>query len=198
MYLKRTVDVVLSCLGLVVLFPILSLIAFAVCLDSPGPIFFRQERVGRYGRVFRIHKFRTMEFEPDISGLLVTVGNDSRITKIGRFLRRYKLDELPQLIDVFIGKMSLVGPRPEVPKYVSYYPLEFRELILSVRPGITDNAAIYYRSESLMLSGAENPERFYIESILPQKVSLYVAYVSKITLRNDLLILLRTLVALWT
>ncbi len=132
----------MSSIGLLALAPLLLLIALAIKLDSSGPVFFRQERVGRFGKPFRIHKFRTMRHEPAGQGMQITVGVDSRITRVGHFLRGSKLDELPQLIDVWAGTMSLVGPRPEVPRYVAHYPAAMREKVLSVRPGITDMASI--------------------------------------------------------
>ena len=156
---KRLFDWLLSSLGLLALGPALLLIALLVKLDSPGPVFFRQERVGRHGRPFRIHKFRTMRHEPAGLGLQITVGQDARITRVGRFLRASKLDELPQLIDVWTGTMSLVGPRPEVPRYVAHYPSALRDKVLSVRPGITDIASIEYRDESAVLGGARDPEQ---------------------------------------
>ena len=144
---KRLFDLLLSCIGLLLLAPLLLLIALLIKLDSPGPVMFRQERVGRFGKPFRIHKFRTMRHEPAGQGLQITVGADRRITRVGGFLRASKLDELPQLLDVWLGDMSLVGPRPEVPRYVAHYPAELREKVLSVRPGITDIASIEYRDE---------------------------------------------------
>jgi lipopolysaccharide/colanic/teichoic acid biosynthesis glycosyltransferase len=183
-------------IGLVLLSPVFFLIAFAIKLDSAGPVFFRQERIGQYGRPFRIHKFRTMIADAESKGLQVTVGRDSRVTRVGAFLRRYKLDELPQLIDVCTGKMSLVGPRPEVPKYVAHYPPELRDLVLSVRPGITDNASILYRSESDILARAVDPEKAYIEEVLPEKLQLYVGYVRHRTFWGDLKIIFRTLLVL--
>lgn len=168
----------------------------AIKLDTVGPVFFRQERVGRYGRIFRIHKFRTMIASAESKGLQVTVGRDPRVTRVGAFLRRYKFDELPQLIDIFIGKMSLVGPRPEVPKYVEHYPSEMRDLILSIRPGITDNASILYRSENDTLANSTDPEKTYIEEILPEKLRLCVDYVQHRTFLGDLRIIFRTLMVL--
>jgi lipopolysaccharide/colanic/teichoic acid biosynthesis glycosyltransferase len=192
---KRLVDVVFSAVGLVVLSPILIAIAVWVKLDSPGPVWFRQERVGIGGKPFRIHKFRSMVLVT--GGPLLTVAGDSRITRSGAFLRCLKLDELPQLIDVLVGNMSLVGPRPEVPKYVAYYPPEVRDIVLSVRPGITDLAAIEFRDESDILARSTDPERAYVETILPVKLRHYVAYVEKRTMWLDVVIIARTLLAIF-
>ena len=155
----------LSAAGLILLSPLLIGLGLWIKLDSPGPVFFRQQRVGQYGALFGIHKFRSMTADAPLGGLQITVGNDARITRAGRFLRRTKLDELPQLIDVLIGNMSLVGPRPEVPKYVAMYPTALRDKVLSVRPGITDPASLQYRDEGSLLAAAASPdeaERIYI------------------------------------
>jgi len=190
--IKRAFDLLASASGLVVLAPLLLLIAVAVKLDSPGPVLFRQERVGRNGRIFRIRKFRTMVRDAPRLGGAITVGRDPRITRVGHVLRRYKLDELPQLIDVLLGDMSLVGPRPEVPKYVALYPPGIRERVLSVRPGLTDNASLAYIDENAQLAGAADPEREYVEKILPEKLRLYVEYVDNRSLALDLSIIGRT------
>jgi len=195
MIAKRLFDLLASGLGLVLLSPFLLLIALGVKIDSPGPVFFRQERVGQYGRVFRIHKFRTMTTDAERNGLQITVGADARITRIGGILRKYKLDELPQLIDVLHGDMSLVGPRPEVPRYVACYPEEARKVVLSVRPGITDRASIEFKDESRILGLAEDPHRAYVEQVLPVKLKYYVDYVRQRTFFGDLKIILATLVA---
>lgn len=188
---KRIFDLLAAGLGLLLFSPLLLAIALAVRLDSPGPVFFRQERVGRGGRTFRIHKFRTMRH--GIGGALITVGGDARITRVGAFLRRTKLDELPQLIDVLQGTMSLVGPRPEVPRYVALYPSAVREKVLSVRPGLTDLASIEYRDENALLARAADPEREYVETVLPAKLRLAADYVDRRTLALDLRIIVRTL-----
>lgn len=193
---KRLFDWVMSSLGLLALGPILVLIALAVKLDSPGPVFFRQERVGRFGQPFRIHKFRTMRHEPAGKGLQITVGADRRITRVGHFLRASKLDELPQLLDVWQGTMSLVGPRPEVPRYVAHYPAELRDKILSVRPGITDIASIEYRDESTVLGRAADPEHAYIHEVLPHKLALAAAYVDRASVWLDIQLIARTLAAI--
>jgi lipopolysaccharide/colanic/teichoic acid biosynthesis glycosyltransferase len=190
--IKRAFDLLAAASGLLVLAPLLLLIAIAVKLDSPGPVLFRQERVGRNGRIFRIRKFRTMVRDAPRLGGAITVGCDPRITRVGHSLRRYKLDELPQLIDVLLGDMSLVGPRPEVPKYVALYPPGIRERVLSVRPGLTDNATLAYIDENAQLAGAADPEREYVEKILPEKLRLYVEYVDNRSLALDLSIIGRT------
>ncbi|TXC65455.1 hypothetical protein FSC37_03170 [Piscinibacter aquaticus] len=191
--LKRVVDVVASAAGLLVLAPLFLLIALAIKLESPGPVFFRQERVGRFGRPFRIFKFRTMTVAPPTGGVPLTVAGDRRITRVGALLRRTKLDELAQLIDVLRGTMSLVGPRPEVPRYVAHYPPEWRERLLSVRPGITDFASVRYRDENDLLAAASDPEREYIDVILPTKLRYALHYVERPSLTNDLRVLGLTL-----
>lgn len=193
---KRLFDLLLSSLGLLVLAPLLLLIALLIKLDSPGPVMFRQERVGRFGRPFHIHKFRTMRHEPAGQGLQITVGADRRITRVGGFLRASKLDELPQLLDVWLGDMSLVGPRPEVPRYVAHYPAELREKVLSVRPGITDIASIEYRDESAVLARAADPEQAYIHEVLPHKLALAARYVERSSVWLDAWLIWRTLVAI--
>ena len=193
---KRLFDLLLSCIGLLLLAPLLLLIALLIKLDSPGPVMFRQERVGRFGKPFRIHKFRTMRHEPAGQGLQITVGADARITRVGGFLRASKLDELPQLLDVWLGDMSLVGPRPEVPRYVAHYPADLREKVLSVRPGITDIASIEYRDESAVLARATDPERAYIDEVLPHKLALAARYVERSSLWLDVWLIWRTVVAI--
>lgn len=193
---KRLFDLLLSSIGLLLLVPLLLLIAALVKLDSPGPVMFRQERVGRFGKPFRIHKFRTMRHEPAGQGLQITVGADHRITRVGGFLRASKLDELPQLLDVWLGDMSLVGPRPEVPRYVAHYPAELREKVLSVRPGITDIASIEYRDESAVLARAADPEHAYVHEVLPHKLTLAARYVERSSLWLDVWLIWRTVVAI--
>lgn len=193
--LKRALDLVTSLLGLVLLSPLMLVIAAAVRLDSPGPALFRQQRVARGGRFFEILKFRSMRNLPAGSGKLITVEHDTRITTVGAFLRRTKLDELPQLINVLKGDMSLVGPRPEVPKYVDLYPPDVRALVLSVRPGITDEASIEFRNESAVLASAADPEHQYITEILPRKLQIYARYAQQHSFLGDLRILARTMVA---
>jgi lipopolysaccharide/colanic/teichoic acid biosynthesis glycosyltransferase len=188
---KRLLDVVASIVGLVLTSPLLLAAAVAVRLESKGPVIYRQERVGRRGQPFTILKFRTMR--AGVPGAQVTTGDDPRITRSGHWLRSTKLDELPQLLNVLRGDMSLVGPRPEVPKYVAHWPEHARNLVLSVRPGITDPASIVFRREAEELASVEDPERHYIDEILPRKVSLYCDYVSASSFRGDLRILVSTL-----
>jgi len=189
---KRLFDLCASLAGLVVLSPLLLLIAILIKRDSSGPVFFRQTRIGLRGEPFRIHKFRTMATDPLAKDLQLTVGADPRIAGTGRWLRKYKLDELPQLIDVVRGKMSLVGPRPEVPKYVEHYPPDVKQVVLSVRPGITDNASIEYRDENDILAKADDPEREYIEKVMPVKLEYYMRYVEERSMAGDIAIILRT------
>jgi lipopolysaccharide/colanic/teichoic acid biosynthesis glycosyltransferase len=193
---KRAFDVVAAVVGLVLLAPLFLLVAAWIRLDSPGPVFFRQERVGRGGRPFRIHKFRTMRVEA--GGPALTVGADPRITRAGAFLRRTKIDELPQLLDVLRGDMSVVGPRPEVARYVAAYPPALREKVLSVRPGITDPASLQFRDESSLLARAADPEREYREVVLPAKLRLAADYVDTASLGGDLRLIAATLRALWS
>ena len=193
---KRIFDILFAAIGLIVLLPLFVLLAVAIKIDSKGPVFYRQERVGQFGRIFKIHKFRTMATEQEKTSLQITVGADKRITRIGRFIRKIKLDELAQLLDVLIGTMSLVGPRPEVPRYVACYPNDIRDLVLSVKPGITDRASIEFKDESAMLAQARNPESVYIEKILPIKLGYYVDYVNDNSVRGDMKIILATLLAL--
>lgn len=195
MLVKRMFDIFGSGLGLVILAPAFALMAIGIKLGSRGPVFFRQERVGRFGRVFRIHKFRTMVSDAERLGLQITVGRDARITPFGSVLRRYKLDELPQLLDVFLGRMSLVGPRPEVPVYVACYPPEVRAIVLSVRPGITDWASIRYKDENAVLERADDPQRAYVEEVLPIKLAHCVDYVHQRSFFGDIRIILATLKA---
>jgi lipopolysaccharide/colanic/teichoic acid biosynthesis glycosyltransferase len=192
--LKRLFDVLAAGLGLLLLSPLLILVAVWVKLDSPGPVLFRQERVGRFGRPFMIHKFRTMRV--DNAGPLITVGADARITASGGFLRASKIDELPQLWDVLRGAMSLVGPRPEVPRYVALYPADLREIVLSVRPGITDLASLEYRDESSVLARAADPERAYVEQVMPAKLALAARHVREASFIGDLRLILATLGAI--
>ena len=193
---KRLFDIVMAGLALLLMSPLLIGIAAWIRLDSVGPVFFRQERVGRHGRLFRIHKFRTMVTDAERLGAQITVSGDPRITAAGRFLRRSKLDELPQLIDVLAGTMSLVGPRPEVPRYVAMYPTALREKVLSVRPGITDPASIEFRDEGALLAAAADPEREYADVVLPAKLRFAADYVDHASLAYDLRLIALTLRAL--
>ncbi len=189
---KRAFDLAASAAGLVVLSPLLLAVAAAVVVLDPGPVFFRQTRVGRGFRSFRLFKFRTMRAAAEGTGPQVTVGGDARITAVGRILRRTKLDELPQLLNVLAGDMSLVGPRPEVPKYVELFRKDY-EAVLSVRPGITDFAAIEYRDEEAVLAAYPDPEKAYVETVLPAKIALYRRYLDEIGPATDLGILFKTL-----
>ena len=192
--LKRLMDVTVSGCALLVLWPVLLLIAAAIKIDDPGPVFYRQVRVGRGGKHFRIFKFRTMIVDADKKGLAITVGRDNRITRVGAFLRKSKLDELAQLINVFTGEMSFVGPRPEVPKYVDMYT-PYQKQVLLVRPGITDYASIAYRNENDLLEGAKDPEKMYIEQIMPDKIELNMKYLREISPVADIRLIFKTIEA---
>ncbi|MGV7207282.1 sugar transferase [Oxalobacteraceae bacterium A2-2] len=191
---KRLFDLAAALLGLLLLAPVLAALAAWVRCDSPGPALYRQWRVGRHGVPFRIYKLRTMR--DGCGGPALTAGGDARVTRAGRWLRRHKLDELPQLFNVLLGDMSLVGPRPEVPRYVARYPAPQRRLVLSVAPGITDRAALAYRDEAALLAGAADPEQVYLHAILPAKLAHYLAYVRQRSLWTDLRILAATVAAL--
>ena len=193
---KRLFDILCAGLGLLLLSPLLLAVAVWVKLDSRGPVMFRQERVGRFGVPFRIHKFRTMRVDAPSLGPQITIGDDARITRSGRWLRASKVDELPQLWDVLRGAMSLVGPRPEVPRYVALYPDGLRELVLSVRPGITDPASLSFRNESELLARAADPEREYVEVVMPMKLGLAADYVRNASLGGDIRLILATLGAI--
>ncbi len=191
---KRAFDLLGAALALVLFAPLLAVLALWIKLDSPGPVFYRQERVGRFGRPFHIHKFRTMRH--GAGGLPLTVGEDPRITRAGRLLRRTRLDELPQFIDVLRGDMSLVGPRPEVPKYVAHWPAHLRERALAVRPGLTDPSSLAFIDEADILARAADPERVYIETILPHKLQAAVDYADRASLWSDAAVLARTVATL--
>ena len=191
---KRAMDVVLSGAALLLLWPLFLLIALAIVIDDPGPVFYRQVRVGRGGKEFRIFKFRSMITDAEKKGLQITVGRDSRITRVGALLRKTKLDELAQLLNVFAGEMSFVGPRPEVPKYVNLYTPYQRQVLL-VRPGITDYASIAYRNENDLLEGAQDPERMYIDEIMPAKIELNMKYLHEISPLADIRLILSTVAA---
>lgn len=192
MIIKRVLDLLLSVTGLIILSPLFLLISLWIKFDSKGPVFYRQVRVGKNMEPFEIFKFRTMFHDPHGKGLQLTTSDDKRITGSGRFLRKTKLDELPQLINVLTGKMSLVGPRPEVPKYVGYYPEEVRKIVLSVPPGITDRASLEFKNENEMLHLSKDPEKTYIDEILPVKLEYYVEYVENRTLFGDIKIIIDT------
>jgi lipopolysaccharide/colanic/teichoic acid biosynthesis glycosyltransferase len=189
---KRAFDVVAALVGLLVFgLPMLAAAAW-IRLDSPGPVFFRQERVGRHGRRFRIHKFRTMAVDAEQRGPQLTVGADARVTRAGRLLRANRLDELPQFLDVLAGDMSLVGPRPDVPRYVDQWPADLRARVLAVRPGITDPASLAFRDEAALLARAADPEREYMDVILPRKLALAADYADHASLWTDLAVIGRS------
>lgn len=188
---KRVLDVVLATTGIVVLLPLFIVLAVLVRLDSPGPVLFRQERVGHRGRLFRIWKFRTMVDGAEGMGPGVTASDDARVTAVGRWLRGTKLDELPQLINVVHGSMSLVGPRPELPRYVALYSPEERA-VLSLRPGITDPATLAYRDEEEILSRAPDPQRHYEDVVMRDKIRVNLEYAGRATPLTDLVIVFRT------
>jgi lipopolysaccharide/colanic/teichoic acid biosynthesis glycosyltransferase len=188
---KRIFDALAAAAGLLVLSPLLALLALVVKLSSRGPVFFRQQRVGCNGEVFRIVKFRSMMVDADRRGLPITAAGDPRVTSVGRVLRRFKLDELPQLWNVLAGDMSLVGPRPEVPRYVECYSPAQRR-VLTVRPGITDPASLLYRDEESILANQLNTDRYYREVILPDKLNLNLAYLSRSSFLYDLSLILQT------
>ena len=189
--LKRIFDIILSLFGLIILLPFMLIIAILIKIDSKGPVFFKQLRVTKNGREFKIFKYRTMRVGSDKYSQ-ITVGKDERITKIGSLLRKYKWDEIPQLINVLIGDMSLVGPRPEVPKYVALYTDEQKE-ILKVRAGITDYASIEFSNENDLLALEEDPEKAYIEKVMPKKIELNKKYLSEISVLMDIKIILLTI-----
>ncbi|WP_270641863.1 sugar transferase [Paraclostridium sordellii] len=193
--MKRIFDITASVVGLVILSPIFILISIFIKLDSRGPVFFRQIRVGLNKKEFKIFKFRTMVNDAEVKGRQITVGNDNRITNVGYFIRKYKIDEFPQLINVLKGEMSLVGPRPEVPSYVELYDEE-QEQVLMVKPGITDYASIEFRNENEILGNSLNPEEEYIENIMPMKIGLNLKYINEISVLTDVKIILNTLVCI--
>lgn len=198
---KRLIDVLGSVCGLLLLAPLLLVAAIAIKLDSPGPVFFRQVRVGRRGVEFRIHKLRTMRQADagDVGAATqITVGDDPRITRVGALLRRTKLDELAQLIDVGLGHMSLVGPRPEVPRYVAVYPDALRDKLLGVRPGITDPASLAFRDESERLTRSADPQREYLEVVMPAKLAISAKYIDEANALSDLRCIAATVRTLWT
>ncbi|MCE8778312.1 MAG: sugar transferase [Bacteroides faecis] len=189
--MKRLFDIVASGCGLLVLSPVFLIMAIWIKLDSKGPIFYRQVRVGRHNKNFRIFKFRSMRVGADKGSLITIGGRDPRITRSGYFIRKYKLDEFPQLINVFIGDMSLVGPRPEVRYYVNYWtPEQMR--VLNVRPGITDPASIKFRNENELMGKAEDPEDYYINVIMQEKIKLYLEYVQNISFWYDVKLIFQT------
>lgn len=189
--MKRLFDIVASGMGLIILSPLFAVLAVWIKIDSKGPVFYLQTRVGRGNKDFLLYKFRSMRPDSDKLGLITVGGHDPRVTRSGYYIRKYKLDEFPQLINVFIGDMSLVGPRPEVRKYVEMYtPEQMR--VLSVRPGITSLASIRYRNENDILAAAEDPDRCYIEKVLPNKLAIDLEYVERATLWNDIKLICST------
>jgi lipopolysaccharide/colanic/teichoic acid biosynthesis glycosyltransferase len=191
-YGKRALDILATAAGLIILSPVFGLVACCIKLTSRGPVLYRQVRIGKDGRPFQILKFRSMRMQSSIEDLKITVAGDSRVTPVGEIIRRYKIDELPQLWNVIRGHMSLVGPRPEVPLYVEEYTREQR-MVLSVRPGITDPASLAYRHEEEILAGQGDPEEFYRTKILPDKLALNKTYLEKITFQNDIRIIVKTI-----
>lgn len=189
--MKRLFDVIASGLGLIVLSPLFLILAIWIKLDSKGPVFYRQVRVGYKNKDFRIYKFRSMRVGADKGSLVTIGGHDPRVTKSGYFIRKFKFDELPQLINVFLGDMSLVGPRPEVRHYVDYWTPEQMH-VLDVKPGITDPASIKFRNENELMEKAEDPERYYIEVIMQEKIKLYLEYVEKHSFLYDIGLIFNT------
>lgn len=190
--MKRLFDIVASACGLILLSPLFFIVSVWIKLDSPGPVFYRQVRVGRYNKDFKIFKFRTMRVGADKGSLVTIGGRDPRVTRIGYYLRKFKIDELPQLINVFIGDMSLVGPRPEVRHYVNYWTPEQLHT-LDVRPGITDPASIKFRNENELMESAEDPESFYINVIMQEKLKLYLEYVHNASFWYDIKLIFKTI-----
>jgi lipopolysaccharide/colanic/teichoic acid biosynthesis glycosyltransferase len=188
----RLLDIIASTIGLILLSPLFLLLAIWIKLDSPGSVFYKQTRVGQYGRDFKLFKFRSMRTDADKAGLLTVGGSDSRITRAGLFIRKYKLDELPQLINVLLGEMSLVGPRPEVRKYTDMYT-EDQKLVLNVRPGITDWASIEFRNENELLGKSTDPEQLYIDEIMPLKIEFNKRFIQKPTLIHYFQIIFKTI-----
>lgn len=189
--MKRLFDIIASGCGLLLLSPILFLLAVWVKLDSEGPVFYKQVRVGKGNKDFYLFKFRSMRIGSDKKGLITVGGHDPRVTRSGYYIRKYKLDELPQLINVFKGDMSLVGPRPEVRHYVNYWTPEQMH-VLDVRPGITDPASIKFRNENELLEKAEDPEKYYIEVIMQEKIKLYLEYVDHASFWYDIKLIFQT------
>lgn len=194
LFFKRCFDVTASFFGILFLLIPFAAVAVAVKCSSRGPVFFRQVRVGKNGREFRIYKFRTMVADAEKKGMQITVGGDSRVTGIGRVLRKTKVDELPQLFNVFAGQMSFVGPRPEVPHYVEMYS-DYQKNVLRIKPGITELASIVYRDENDVLANSEDPERTYIEEIMPEKIKLNMQYMQKMNVFYDIYLIFRTFAA---
>jgi len=190
--LKRFFDLILSLIGLLIMVPILFLITLLIKISSSGPVFYKQVRVGKNNKDFEIFKFRTMHVNADKNGLLTIGGRDPRVTSIGYYLRKFKLDELPQLINVFIGDMSFVGPRPEVRQFVNLYS-EIQKKVLNVKPGITDLASIEFRNENEILSKEEDPKQYYIDYIMPKKLEINLKYINQRNLLKDFVVIIKTI-----
>lgn len=190
--LKRCFDIVFSFVGIIIVLPVFVIISLFIIIDSRGGVFYRQLRVGKGGKEFGLLKFRTMHTGADKQGLLTVGGKDSRITRVGLFLRKYKIDELPQLFNVIAGSMSLVGPRPEVKKYVDLYTAEQLK-VLTVKPGITDYASIEYSNESELLGKSSNPDKTYVEQIMPTKINLALKYINEMNILTDVKIIFKTI-----
>lgn len=194
--IKRIFDLFFALSGLIVLSPFLIFVALWIKLDSKGAVFFKQKRIGQFEKEIEVYKFRSMVTDAESKGLKITVGRDPRITKSGFFIRKYKIDELAQLINVVNGTMSLVGPRPEVQEYINEYPQDIKDKVLSVKPGITDYASIEFKDENTILEGAEDPNATYINEILPIKQKLYIQYVNEQSIWLDIKLIFKTILAI--
>ena len=195
LFFKRVFDIIASFLMLLILLPVFLILAIAIKIDSKGPVFYRQERITQYGKKFKIHKFRSMRIDAD-KGSQITVDNDERVTKVGRFIRKVRLDEISQLIDVLAGNMTLVGTRPESPKFVEKYSPEMLATLL-LPAGVTSEASIYFKDEAELLSGKEDPDKIYLETILPEKMYYNLKSIKKFGLFYDLVIMFKTLLAVF-
>ncbi len=194
--MKRLLDIIVASIALLILFPFMLIICLCIVLESKGGLFYKQKRVGKNKKLFNLYKFRSMKKNADKEGLLTVGGKDPRVTRVGYFLRKSKIDELPQLINIIKGDMSIVGPRPEVPKYVALYD-ENQQRVLTVRPGLTDLASIKYIDENALLEKAENPEEFYIQKIMPDKLHLNLEYIDNKSFAKDFRIIFQTLIRLF-
>lgn len=194
--MKRLLDIIVASIALLILFPFMLIICLCILLESKGGLFYKQKRVGKNKMLFNLYKYRSMKKNADKEGLLTVGGKDPRVTRVGYFLRKSKMDELPQLINIIKGDMSIVGPRPEVPKYVALYD-ENQQRVLTVRPGLTDLASIKYIDENALLEKAENPEEFYIQKIMPDKLHLNLEYIDNKSFAKDFRIIFQTLIRLF-
>ena len=190
-FVKRILDILITLIGTILFFPLIIAVSLIILLSSGYPVFFLQERVGKDWKIFKIIKFRTMVKNAEKMGMDISSYNDTRITSIGKILRKFKIDELPQFFNVLAGNMSLVGPRPELLKYAKYYADDYSE-ILKIKPGITDYASIEFKDESLLLNNSNDNEKIYLNKILPQKISLYKKYLKEANLKTDLKIIFST------